>query len=254
MRYGLDVVLITEDACRRPHTEEHEPPTGLWEEGRLRTVAAAITGYLVGTIPSADIAARLASRRRSRSDLRAIGTGNPGALNAAKSLGWKWGALVLAGDLGKGVLASLLGRRIAGDNGAYAAGASSVVGHRLPAWNGFRGVKGVATSAGTSLVCFPVYAPADVGLATALTVLSRGRAEVSAGVTSAVFVLAATYWWAAKRKNAWGPEPTVGLPLYALASSALIIQRLLSAPPPVENNDGADATAEAADVPVAALA
>ncbi len=220
----------------------------------MPTIVAAITGYLIGTIPSADIAARLASRRRGPSDLRATGTGNPGALNAAKTLGWKWGALVLAGDIGKGVLASLAGRRIGAANGAYAAGAASVVGHCLPVWNGFRGGKGVATSAGTSLVCFPAYAPADVALATGLSFLSRGRAEVSAGVTSAVFVLAATYWWAARRKNAWGPEPTVGLPLYALASSALIIQRLLSAPPPIESDSAPDDPAEAVRLPAEALA
>ena len=220
----------------------------------MRTIVAAITGYLIGTIPSADIAARLASRRRGPSDLRAAGTGNPGALNAAKTLGWKWGVLVLAGDIGKGVFASIAGRRIAGANGAYAAGAASVVGHCLPVWNGFRGGKGVATSAGTSLVCFPAYAPADVALAAGLSFLSRGRAELSAGVTSAVFVIAATYWWTARRKNAWGPEPTVGLPLYALASSALIIQRLLSAPPPIEGDDGANDAAEAARQAAEALA
>jgi len=215
----------------------------------LRTIAAAIAGYLIGTIPSADIAARLASRRRGPSDLRAEGTGNPGALNAAKTLGWKWGALVLVGDIGKGVLASIAGRRIGGANGAYAAGATSVLGHCAPVWNGFRGGKGVATSAGTSLVCFPAYAPADVALATSLSFLSRGRAELSAGITSAVFVLAATYWWAARRKNAWGPEPTAGLPLYALASSSLIIYRLLSAPPPVDSDAGAHTTTDDANLP-----
>ncbi len=220
----------------------------------MRTIAAALAGYLIGTIPSADIAARLASRRRGPSDLREAGTGNPGALNAAKTLGWKWGALVLAGDMGKGVLASIGGRRVAGANGAYAAGAAAVIGHCLPVWSRFRGGKGVATSAGTSLVCFPAYAPADVALATGLSFLSRGRAELSAGITSAVFVVAATYWWAAKRKNAWGPEPTAGLPLYALASSALIIQRLLSAPPPIESYDGAETPAEAARLPMEAPA
>jgi len=220
----------------------------------LRTIVAAIAGYLIGTIPSADIATRLASRRRGPSDLRSSGTRNPGALNAAKTLGWRWGALVLAGDMGKGVFASIAGRRFGGANGAYAAGAASVVGHCLPVWNGFRGGKGVATSAGTSLVCFPAYAPVDVGLATALTFLSRGRAELSAGVTSAVFVLAATYWWAAGRENAWGPKPTAGLPLYAVVSSAIIIQRLLSAPPPINSDDGENTPAEAARLTVDAPA
>ena len=148
------------------------------------------------------------------------------------------------------MVASVAGRRIGGANGAYAAGATSVLGHCAPVWNGFRGGKGVATSAGTSLVCFPAYAPADVALATGLSFLSRGRAELSAGVTSAVFVLAATYWWAARRKNAWGPEPTAGLPLYALASGSLIIYRLLSAPPPIDSDAAADVATNAAIQPV----
>ncbi len=216
----------------------------------MRTIIAAIAGYLIGTIPSADIAAQVASRQRGPSDLRATGTRHPGAPNAAKTLGGKWGALVLAGDIGKGVAASIAGRRIGAANGAYAAGAASVLGHCAPVWNGFRGGKGVATSAGTSLVCFPAYAPADVALATGLSFLSRGRAELSAGITSAVFVLAATYWWAARRKNAWGPEPTAGLPLYALASSSLIIYRLLSAPPPIDSDAAPDTTPEATIQPV----
>lgn len=193
---------------------------------------AALAGYLAGTFPTADVVSRYAARNNGEMavDLRAAGTGNPGALNAAKVLGWKYGAVVLAGDLVKGVLASLAGRAVAGDSGTYAAGSGAVIGHCAPIWSGFRGGKGLATSAGTSLICFPAYMPIDVALAAGTLMLSRGRAGTASYVASAVFIGAAVYWWRARKGNFWGPKPTVGLPLYALSSSAIIAYRFLAAP------------------------
>ena len=94
----------------------------------MRTLIAASLGYLVGSFPTADLVTRYAVRRNGEKavDLRAAGTGNPGSLNAAKLLGWKWGAIILAGDMMKGALASLAGRAVAGDNGTYAAGSGAV--------------------------------------------------------------------------------------------------------------------------------
>ena len=199
----------------------------------MRTLIAASLGYLVGSFPTADVVTRYAARRNGEEsvDLRAAGTGNPGSLNAAKLLGWKWGAIILAGDMMKGALASLAGRAVAGDNGAYAAGSGAVIGHCAPVWSGFRGGKGVATSAGTSLVCFPAYMPVDISLAAATLMLSRGRAGTATYVASAVFITAAVYWWLRGRGNVWGPRPTIGLPLYALSTSAIIAYRFLTAPP-----------------------
>lgn len=197
----------------------------------MRLLAASIAGYLVGSFPTADAVSRfVASRNGSRHvDLRQAGTQNPGALNAAKVLGARWGLAVLAGDVAKGVIAAVLGRTLAGSNGAYAAGTTAVVGHCAPPWNGFHGGKGVATSAGTSLVLFPVYAPVDVGLAAGVLALSRGRAEWSTFIASGCFVAAATFWWARRKSNAWGPEATIGLPMYAAATSAVIIYKFLAA-------------------------
>ncbi len=82
-------------------------------------VVATAAGYFAGSIPSADIANRLA--RRGVGDLRTAGSGNPGALNTATVLGTRWGVAVLIADMAKGVAAGLLGRAIAGPVGAYAA-------------------------------------------------------------------------------------------------------------------------------------
>ncbi len=187
-------------------------------------------GYLVGAFPTADIVTRyLASREGETTDLRKEGSGNPGALNAAKTLGAKWGAAVLAGDIFKAAAASFLGRRLAGDDGAYAAGTGAVLGHCLPVWNGFRGGKGIAASAGTTLVCFPAYTPIDVALAGGTLVLSGGRAGMATYVASAVFTASSVLWWRKKIGNLWGPQPSVWLPLYAVATSALICYRFWAA-------------------------
>ena len=202
----------------------------------LRLLSAALVGYLAGTFPTADIVARYAAKGEGDAvDLREAGTGNPGALNAAKVLGWKWGAIILAGDVLKGALASLAGRAVAGDNGAYAAGSGAVIGHCAPVWSRFRGGKGLATSTGTTLICFPAYVPIDMSLAAATLALSRGRAGIATYVASAVFIGAAVYWWRSGKGNLWGPKATVLLPGYAVSSSAIIAYRFLAAPsvPPV---------------------
>src|SRR5438445_11457282 len=73
--------------------------------------------------------------------------------------------------------------------------------------------------------------PIDVSLAAATLAFSRGRAGTATYVASAVFIIAAVYWWLRGRGNAWGPRPTIGLPLYALSTSAIIAYRFLTPPP-----------------------
>ncbi len=208
---------------------------------RRRLIAAGILGYLAGSFPTADLVSKYATRRSGGVGLRAAGSGNPGAVNAATVLGRKWGLAVLAGDMIKGIVACLLGRVVASDNGAYLAGTTAVAGHCYPAWSGFRGGGGVATSFATTLVCFPPYAPFDLGVFTATFFLSRGRASLateapdtqrpglgSVFVASGVFSAAAVYWWLRRRGNLWGPKPTAGLPLYALATTGIIAFRILT--------------------------
>ena len=216
---------------------EAEVSKGAPKRGLL---AAGLLGYLAGSFPTADLVSKYATGRSGGVGLRAAGSGNPGAVNAATVLGRKWGLAVLAGDMIKGIAACLLGRVVASDNGAYLAGTTAVAGHCYPAWSGFGG-GGVATSFATTLVCFPPYAPFDLAVFTATFFLSRGRASLateapdtqppglrSIFVASGVFSAAAAYWWLRRKGNLWGPKPTVGLPLYALATSGIIAFRIMT--------------------------
>lgn len=108
---------------------------------------AVVAAYLIGSVSLARLAAR-----GQGIDITAGGSGNPGATNAARLMGRKAGALVLVGDLLKGVAGAALGSwLIGGDLGGWVAGAAAVVGHCYPVFYRFKGGKGVATAAGMIL-------------------------------------------------------------------------------------------------------
>ena len=107
----------------------------------------AVVGYLLGSIPFGIVI----TRTLGLGDLRAIGSGNIGATNVLRT-GHKGAALAtLILDSGKGAMAVLLARWLAGDAAALAAGGAAFLGHLFPVWLGFRGGKGVATFLGTAL-------------------------------------------------------------------------------------------------------
>lgn len=191
---------------------------------------AAAAGYLVGCVLCADIAARLANRRRDRDvDLRAVGSGNPGGANAMANLGKAWGAAVIFGDIAKGAIGAGAGRMIAGDAGAYAGAVATVAGHCFPATAGFRGGKGVAAAGGTTLTAFPVFVPLEVTsvVGTLVATQSAGKATaVGTGLLCACALLWRSTGWPTGR----GPRPSWGLPLYAAGITSIIAQRFATAP------------------------
>ena len=83
-------------------------------------------------------------------DLRRQGSGNTGATNVGRVLGKKWGIFVFVLDLGKGWIAVALAQRIGNlpETWSVTVGVFAVLGHVFSPWLGFRGGKGVATSAG----------------------------------------------------------------------------------------------------------
>lgn len=107
----------------------------------------AAIGYLLGSIPFGIVI----TRALGLGDLRQIGSGNIGATNVLRT-GNKPAALAtLLLDSGKGAIAVLLARALAGQDAAMIAGAAAFLGHLYPVWLGFKGGKGVATFLGTIL-------------------------------------------------------------------------------------------------------
>ena len=119
----------------------------------LELIAKVLLAYVLGTAMGGYIVGRLRGV-----DLRSQGSGNVGATNALRTQGGAFALVVLAIDVGKGVLAAtavpalpwpLPGALVAGREALpYYCGAAAAVGHVYPAWFGFRGGKGAATLAG----------------------------------------------------------------------------------------------------------
>lgn len=107
-----------------------------------------LIGYLIGT---SNMAVYLAALKRV--DLRAGGSGNPGASNAMILMGWRAGILVALHDIGKAVAAVLLARYLFPETAliGVVAGVSCVFGHMFPFYLKFRGGKGFASYIGMAL-------------------------------------------------------------------------------------------------------
>lgn len=143
----------------------------------MNAAVVVVLSYLVGTIPWSFVAARL----WGGVDLRRIGSGNLGATNVFRALG-AWAALgVLALDAAKGVVAVLLlapwpaAPVLLGDAGfATLCAVAAVLGHMFPFYLGFRGGKGIATSAGAFAALAPTAFLISLAVFVVATVLSAG--------------------------------------------------------------------------------
>ena len=123
----------------------------------MEPIVAVALSYLSGSIPFAAIAGKLRGV-----DLRKHGSGNLGATNVFRVLGWKIGVLVFLADALKGGLpAYFLPPRIVGAHDpivwAIACGIAAIVGHVRPIFLKLhRGGKGVATAAGVFFALAPM--------------------------------------------------------------------------------------------------
>ena len=114
-----------------------------------------LLAYLLGATPTSFWVARAFHGV----DLRSEGSGNLGATNTFRVLGWKAALPVVVVDIGKGWLPVFLFPRLDDPAAAWqwilAYGAAAIVGHVFSVWVRFRGGKGVATSAGVFLALAP---------------------------------------------------------------------------------------------------
>ena len=158
----------------------------------LSLITIILLSYLIGSIPSAVIISKLFFGF----DIRKKGSGNMGSTNAFRILGWKWGLVVQIADILKGVVAVLVIAKLfeVNYNFAYSylenetivmiiAGISSVIGHIWSIFVGFKGGKGINTTAGILLA----IAPVDFGIALSIFVI----AVIFSGYISLGSILAA---------------------------------------------------------------
>jgi len=120
----------------------------------LRTVVLMLVAYLAGSIPMGVVVARVSGG----TDPRTVGSGRTGGTNALRALGRKRAAVVVAGDLLKGVLPVLLARSVTGDDPLteVLCGAGAVAGAIWSVFAGFRSGRGVGTGVGTMLIIQPI--------------------------------------------------------------------------------------------------
>jgi len=140
-------------------------------------VLAALSGYLLGSIPFALLVAR-----RHGVDLRRTSDGNPGAWNALEQLGARRAAPAFLGDGAKGLLAGLLGLALAGWWGGFAGVAGAMIGHAFPLFAGFRGGKAVMTFVGGAFALAPVAALACLAACLAVTAAASFKWGARVGV------------------------------------------------------------------------
>ena len=151
----------------------------------ILTALTALGCYLVGSIPTAVIAARLAGAP----DPRTVGTRNAGSTNVALTAGPLAGVGVLVVDLAKGVGCALVGRAIAGELAADLCAAAAVTGQILPVFAGFRGGKGAATTLGGYLGLAPALALFGLAVwGSGLVVLRRFVVSTVSAITALAVV------------------------------------------------------------------
>jgi glycerol-3-phosphate acyltransferase PlsY len=120
----------------------------------IRVVLLIAAAYLAGAIPTSFVVGRLRGV-----DLRQHGSGNLGATNAYRVLGWKAALPIFVVDIAKGwfpAWAFPIWDSLPSPYWALAYGAAAIVGHVFSIYVGFKGGKGVATSAGVLLALAPV--------------------------------------------------------------------------------------------------
>ncbi len=193
-------------------------------------VALLALSYLLGSIPTSVIVTRLVKGV----DIRRFGSGNAGGTNVLRVVGWKAALVVAAVDVGKGSLAALLPRLVAQPLpldpvlAAMLCGALAVVGHCFPLFAGFRGGKGVGTTAGMLLVVQPLAAAAAAPLFFLVVALTR---MVSLGSMIAALALPVVVWilrgsaWVAGNRTAF--SVLVALSLFIVFNHRTNIARII---------------------------
>jgi glycerol-3-phosphate acyltransferase PlsY len=143
----------------------------------LKIFAAFVLGYLLGSLNTSVIVGKIYGK-----DIGSLGSKSAGLTNTLRVFGKSAAALVLVGDILKGIVACLIGLRL----GVYAyseggkdcatllaAGAGAVLGHNWPVYFGFRGGKGVLTAITVMFMFNWVMALMSLGVFVVIVALTR---------------------------------------------------------------------------------
>jgi glycerol-3-phosphate acyltransferase PlsY len=154
-----------------------------------------VLAYLIGSIPTSV----WVSKYFFDIDIRDYGSGNAGATNTYRTLGPKWGTVVMIVDMLKGILAVKLALLLPEyadsethlQNLQTGLGLAAVIGHIFPIWADFRGGKGVATLFGLVLGISPWTALGCVGIFIIVLYLTRfvSLSSILASIAFPIFIL-----------------------------------------------------------------
>lgn len=156
-------------------------------------ILPVLLAYLIGSFPTAYLVGTV-----NGVDLRTVGSGNLGATNVMRTLGWKWGVLVYVVDFAKGILPVILVPTLVDSPPFWlpmATGTVAILGHVKPVFLlGRGGGKGVATASGVFAGLAPIPAAAAIGAFVLVVGVTR---YVSLGSMMGGIVLAAVLQWQA---------------------------------------------------------
>ena len=180
-------------------------------------VLALLAGYAAGGAPTADWIAR-----RRGIDLRAQGSGNPGANNAMRLGGRRLAAAILAVEMLKGAICVGAGALLGGDDAMAFAGVGGVLGNVLNPYRSLRGGQGLGISAGVLLAALPVAAA--IGIVVIAVVVRISRWSAPATLTALAGVLVTGRWMPA---TPWGIESREWATLLAVGLAATVAPKQL---------------------------
>lgn len=202
-------------------------------------MASAAIGYLFGSIPTGYWIGQLLHGI----DIRKFGSGNLGATNVFRTLGWKAGVTTLVIDVGKGFLAVKIASRVMDPPGVgyiaaigygppppnvihfvlWTAGIFAILGHSFSPFVSFHGGKGVATAAGVFLAILPIEA--GIALVVFGVIFSVSRIVSLSSILASISLTVATLMIGQDRsQSAW----TIMITLFVILRHRSNIVRIMN--------------------------
>jgi len=150
----------------------------------IRYLICALIAYLLGSISTGI----LYSKYFLGQDVRTAGSQNAGASNMLRVHGLRPGVITYVGDCFKAILSIVLGKLLAGQNGAMIAGLFVVLGHNWPVFFSFKGGKGIACCSAVFILCYPVWGIISVAAGILVIIFTR-YISLGSMVMTVVFAL-----------------------------------------------------------------